>query len=124
MVFLGSLARTVVATKTVVPGDSFADVMMRIMISPAAHYLRKEHPSCFPAVVVDDVQCLVHGPDPVAVGKVAARLLDGAVKVMEDELHLPGEQAQAYVNFLVLHIREGSLFGVPSRGDFGLCCCS
>ena len=89
VVFLGSLARTVVATKTVVPGDSFADLMMRIMISPAAHYLRREHPSCFPAVVVDDVQCLVHRPDPVAVGRVAARLLDGAVAVMENELHLP-----------------------------------
>jgi hypothetical protein len=89
VVFLGSLAEPVRATKTVVPGDSFADLMMRIMITPMIKVLRRLCPSCLPAIVVDDIQCLIHDMNPVTVGRVTAQLLEISVQTLEDELHLP-----------------------------------
>jgi ribonuclease HI len=76
-------------TKTVVPGDSFADLMMRIMISPMIAVLRRRCPSCLPAIVVDDIQCLVHGMCPAVVGRTAAQLMEVSILTLETELHLP-----------------------------------
>jgi hypothetical protein len=88
VVFLGSLAYTVVATKTVVSGDSSADLMMRIMTSPMIDVLIRICPSCLPDIAVDDIHCLVHGVHPVVVGRVVAQLLDTSVRTLEDDLHL------------------------------------
>jgi hypothetical protein len=59
------------------------------MITPMVKVLRRLCPSCLPAIVVDDIQCLIHDMNPVTVGRVTAQLLEMSVQTLEEELHLP-----------------------------------
>ena len=60
---LEALVGPVKATRTVVPGSSAADLLMRIVIDSPVQDLRHHFRAALQvAVVVDDVQVVVHGP--------------------------------------------------------------
>ena len=120
VVFLGSLARTVRATRTVVPGDSMADLMMRLVVAPVAALLRRLDASCMPAIVVDDVQCLIHGPNPQTVGKRLATLMGAAIDYMEHDARLPINKSKVMTitSSAAVRIEAASRYRLTTKAHF------
>ena len=94
---LGGLAAEVKASRSVVPGSSFADILMRLAVVDVVAETRIRWPLVSIAVVVDDLQSTVYG-EPGYVEKVATdsckfmvrRLADKGLPVSEPKVQMVG----------------------------------
>ena len=94
---LGGLSQEVRATRSVVPGSSFADILMRLAVVEVVDATRVRWPLISLAVVVDDVQATVYGePDFVervsreSCNFIVGRLNQQGLPISEPKVQLVG----------------------------------
>jgi hypothetical protein len=97
----GGLSQEIVARRSVVPGSSFADLAMRIMLTRLVTAARSRWPRAAFAVVVDDIQVTSFGPEgrtrheALAIADFLKEGLDGLqLPVSVEKLQMVGTSEQ------------------------------
>ena len=62
LLFQSVATEPVRASRSIVAGDAFADLMMGVMMAPVVKSARAMCPTLLPALVMYDLQCQIHGP--------------------------------------------------------------